>query len=124
MPGEIIHHRLLHPSVSVMKLIFHHQTLNGLPEHCPNKLKKSPRTICYTTKNSYLPKVKTVDTSNLLPGELIHMDVDLYNITSIRGFTSMVTVVFANTIMLCLLPTVSKRAPVRIIRFILTTLNN
>ena len=68
------------------------------------------------------PKGTTVDTGNLQPGELIHMEFDFYNVTSIRGFTSMLTVVCANTRILWVLPTASKLAPVRIIRFILTTL--
>ena len=52
------------------------------------------------------------------------MDFAFYNINSICGFTSMLTVVCAKTSMLCILPTVSKRAQVCIIHFILTTLNN
>ena len=71
-----------------------------------------------------LPKWTIVDKNNLQLEELIHMDFDFYNVTSIRGFTSMLPVVFANTRMLWLLPTESKLAPVRIISFILTTLNN
>ena len=70
------------------------------------------------------PKVTAVDTIIPQPGELIHIDFALYNVTSIRGFTSMLTVVCKNTIMLWLLPTAPKRSPVRIIGFILTTLNN
>ena len=42
-----------------------------------------------------LPKRTTVDTSNLQPGELIHMNFALYNVTYIRGFTYMLTVAFA-----------------------------
>ena len=64
------------------------------------------------------------DIINLQPGELIHMDFVFYNGTYIRGFTSILIVVCANTRMLWVLPTASKRVPVRIIRFTLTTLNN
>ena len=46
------------------------------------------------------PKVNTVDTSKLQPGELIHMDFSYYNVTSIRGFAVMITVVCVRTIML------------------------
>ena len=69
-------------------------------------------------------KGKTVNTSNLQPGELIHMDFDFYNVTYIHGFISMLTVVCANTRMLWVLPTASKRAPVHIVCFIMTTLMN
>ena len=71
-----------------------------------------------------LTKGKTVDTSNFQPGELIQMDFAFCNVTSIRIFTSMITVVHANIIILWVFPTAYKRDPVRIIRFILTTLNN
>ena len=52
------------------------------------------------------------------------MEFAFYNVTSIRGFTSMLTVVFAKTRMLWIFPTASKIEPVLIIRFILTTLLN
>ena len=44
-------------------------------------------------------KVTTDDTNNLQPGELFLVYFDLYNVISIRGFTSMVTVVYSKTIM-------------------------
>ena len=71
-----------------------------------------------------LPKGATFDTSNLQPGEIIHTDFTFYNVTSIRGFTSILSVICENTIMLWEFLTASKRAPVHTIRFILTTLEN
>ena len=65
-----------------------------------------------------------VDTSKLQPGELIHVEFSFYNVTSIHVFTSMLIVVYENTIMIGVFPTASKQAPFRIIRFILKTLNN
>ena len=70
-----------------------------------------------------LTKETTVGTNNLQPGELIHMDFDLYNITSIGGFTSMLSVVCAKTRTLFAFPTAYKLPPVRIICFILTKFN-
>ena len=67
------------------------------------------------------PKGTIVDKNNLQPGELIQTNFVFYNVTSIRGFTSMLTVVCENNRMLWLFPTASKQAPVCIIRFILTT---
>ena len=69
-------------------------------------------------------KVTTVDISNFQPGECIHVEFSFYNVTSLHGFTFMLTVVCEKTIIIWILPTVSKRAPVCIIRFILTTLMN
>ena len=69
-------------------------------------------------------KGTTVNTSNLQPGQLIHIYLAFYNVTSIRGFTSMLTFFCAKTIMICVFLNASKRAPFCIIRFILTTLIN
>ena len=71
-----------------------------------------------------LPKGTTVDTTNLRPGEIINMDFALYNLTYIQGLTYMLPVVCIKTRMLWVFTTASERNPVRIIRFILTTLNN
>ena len=70
---EIIHCRLLNTSYSVMKTMFHHQIITGLPKHCPKKINKAPCTICYTLKITIYPKGKTIHTTNLLQRELIHM---------------------------------------------------
>ena len=47
-----------------------------------------------------------------------------YNATPIRGFTSILTVVCEKTIIMWVLPTASKREPLRAINFILKTLMN
>ena len=65
MSWELIYCGLLHPYGSVMKEMCHHQTLDGLPKHCSNKINKSPCTISYTSKTSTYPKEKTVETSNI-----------------------------------------------------------
>ena len=123
MSLEIIHCRLLHSYDSVMKSMFRHQTLNGLPKHCRNKLNQPPCKICYTAKTTTLPKGTIVQTINLQPGQLIHTDFSFFNLTFICQLTSMLTVVCENTIIIWVLPTAYKK-PVRIIRFILTTLKN
>ena len=64
-------------------------------------------------------KEPTVETINLQPGELFHVNFEFYDVTSIHGFTSMLTVFFEKIIILWVFPTVYKRAPFRIIHFIL-----
>ena len=56
--------------------------------------------------------------------ELIHMGFDFYNVTFIRGFTSMLTVLCTKTIPLWVLPNSPKRTTVCIMRFIITELTN
>ena len=92
MSWELIHYRLLHSSEYFMKAMCHYQTQNDLPKQYTNKLDKAPCTICYTAKITNSPKGATVDRSNLKPGELIHIDFAFYNVTSICGFTSILTV--------------------------------
>ena len=55
-----------------------------------------------------LRKVTTVDTTNLQPGELIHMNFVFYNVTSVYEFTSMINVVCENNITLSVFTTVYK----------------
>ena len=124
MSWDIIHRRLLHSSDSVMKLICHHQTLDGLTKHFPKKIQKSQCTICYTAKITTINKGPTGDTSNLQPVEIVHIDFVFYNVTSIHGFTSILTVVCEKTKIIWEFPTASKLAPIHIISFFLTTLLN
>ena len=69
-------------------------------------------------------KGETVDTTKLQSEEPIHAYFPFYNINSIQYFTSILNVVCENTRIICLFPTASKRAPVIIICFVLTILNN
>ena len=83
-----------------MKELCHHQTLAGLPKHFPKKLNQSQCKIFYTANMKTFPKGKTVDTTNLQQVELVHVDLYFYNVTSICGFTSILTVVCAKTIII------------------------
>ena len=107
-----------------MNAMCRHQNLTVLPKHWPKKLNQAPCTICYIEKMKSFPICKNVDTTNLQPGELIHMEFSFYNVTFIRGLTSMLPVVCARTRIIWLFLTASKRAPVRIIHLILKTFNN
>ena len=70
------------------------------------------------------PKDKTVDTTHPQPGKIIHMDFAFYNFTSIRGFTSILNFICENARMIWVFTNAYKWAHVRIIRFVLVTLNN
>ena len=73
MPWELIRICLLHPSESVMRAMFHHQIITGLPKHCPKIINQTPCKICYTSNIATLYKGTNVDTTNLQPGKVIHM---------------------------------------------------
>ena len=70
------------------------------------------------------PKVSTVETSKLQSRELVHVEFSFYNVSSVRGFSSMTTFVYERTRMIRELRTGSKQSPVRIILFILKTFKN
>ena len=71
-----------------------------------------------------LLKVTIVKTTKLQPLELIHIELSFYNVNCIQCFTSMITVVCEETIMIWIFTNSNKRSPVRIILFILKTLRN
>ena len=64
-----------------------------------------------------LSKITTVVTNNLELKEQIHMDFESYNETSVRGFTSIITVVSPKTIIILVFTTASKIASVRFFLF-------
>ena len=104
MSWELIHKHLIHTSDSVMKEISPSPNSSW-----PPKTKKSPCTICYTAKINFPPKVTTVDTTNLQLEEPIHVALDFYNLTSIRGFNSILTAAFSKTRILWVFNTASKK---------------
>ena len=124
IPWELIHLHLLHPYESFMKEMYHHLTLTGLPNHFPKNINELPCTVFFTAKMTISPKDKTVETTNLRPGELLHMEFALQNVAYTQGFTSMITVLHVKTTTVWILPTASKQPPIRIILFMLTTLND
>ena len=71
-----------------------------------------------------LPKGTAVDTTNLQPGELIHLDLGFYNVTFVCGFNSMFTFLFAKNKMIWVFHTAYKRTPFQNIRFIQASLKN
>ena len=98
----------------------HNHTLTKNPQPPPKKT----CTLCCEEKWQPSPKCETVDTTNLQPWYLLHLDFEFYIVTSIRCFTSILPVVCAMTRILWILPTESKIPQVIIIHFILTILNN
>ena len=70
------------------------------------------------------PKGSTIGTNQLQRGQLLHMHFVLYNVTSVGGFTSMLTVVCGKIRIIWVFPTAPKQAPVCIILFMLTKLKN
>ena len=97
IPWEVINFHLIHTSGSVVKEMFHHQTITSLPKILSKKINQAPWKIFYTAKITTFPHGTNVETTNFPTGELIHMYLIFYNVNSIRGFNYMLTEVCEKT---------------------------
>ena len=79
-----------------MKAICDHQTLTGLPKQCPKNINEAPCTVCFFLM-AIPPNGTTIYTTNIRPGEILQMDITLYNVTSVQYLTSMITLVCEKT---------------------------
>ena len=70
------------------------------------------------------PKCTIVDTTHLQLGELVHVHLAVYIVTSAIELSYMLTVLCAENITIWLFPAESKRPPVRKVCFIITELKN
>ena len=68
-------------------------------------------TICYRKKYNHPAKGPTTSTEHLAPGSLLHVDFYFYDITSIRGFNSNITIIDAKTRKLWCFPGPDKNHP-------------
>ena len=109
----LIHRRMMNLSQSTITKMYQEQTLNNLPKCLPpNTYDLCQCTICWKEKYNHPAKGTTQDTTNLLPGQLLHMDFKFYNILSIRGFSSIFTIIDAATRKLWCFPGPDKRPPI------------
>ena len=84
---EALHRRLSHIWEKKITTMCKQQTLIGLPKVKPKRHHDAcPCTICIPTKGKNRNKVKTIDTSDLEQGNMLHMDITFFDITSCRGF--------------------------------------
>ena len=65
MPQELIHFRLLYSYEIVIEVIWHHQTITGIPKQYPKEITEATHTVCYAENMTTTPKGKTVDTTNI-----------------------------------------------------------
>jgi hypothetical protein len=118
----LVHQRLGHSSDKVIDSMCRQQSLLGLPK-TPFSQRSSPCTICLTTKTIHPPKAKFTETNLTRRGQLLHIDFSFWNVCSIRGFTSLLSVIDGKDRMLWNFPTASKRVPLSILDFLFTMLN-
>lgn len=97
------------------------QSLLGLPKQ-PFMPRSCPCIICITTKTVHPPRAKHSTQVIIKRGQLLHIDFSFWNIPSIRGFTSLLSIIDGKDCMLWNFPTTSKRAPLSILDFFFTML--
>jgi hypothetical protein len=119
----LIHQRLGHNCDEVLDIMCRKQSMLGLPKH-PFPPRKCPCIICITTKTVHPPRAKITSVTLTTRGQLLHVDFSFWNIVSIRGFTSLLSVVDGKDRMLWNFPTASKRPPLQILDFLFTMLTH
>jgi hypothetical protein len=97
-------------------------TIHGLPTTLPRDIKHECP-VCLMSKFSHPPKGKTTNTDMLRPGELLHIDFGFWDLTSHRGFTTMLLIIDAKTRMLWLFCSSTKRAPLSTLEYFFTILH-
>jgi hypothetical protein len=76
-----------------------------------------PCVICISAKFTHPPKVKESSFKLTSRGQLLHIDFSFWNIISIRGFSSVLSIIDGKDRMLWTFPTASKRVPLRILDY-------
>jgi hypothetical protein len=97
------------------------QSLLGLPKQ-PFPSQSCPCIICKTAKFTHPPKAKTTSYVLTRRGQLLHIDFSFWSIPSIRGFTSLLSIIDGKDRMLWTFPTANKRPPLAILDFFFTVL--
>ncbi len=92
---KLIHRRLMHISPITINDMCKKKLLKDLPS--TYNTKQDDCIICIEAKMRSENKGKTVDTEKLKIAELLHIDFKFFNITSLRGFTSILTIIDAKT---------------------------
>jgi hypothetical protein len=118
----LAHQRLAHNCDAVLDTMGRKQSLLGLPKR-PFPPRSCPCPICIMTKLTHPPKVKATLSKLTRRGELLHIDFSFWNVTSLRGFTSLLSIIDGKDRMLWNFPTASKRVPLDILDYFFGALN-
>ena len=118
---NLCHQRLSHGCDDSLDQACRLQSILGLPTR-PFPRRTQPCNICTTTNFTHPPKAKTTSTVLTHRGQLLHMDFSFWNITSIRGFTSLLSIIDGKERFLWNFPTASKLPPLFIVEYFLAQL--
>jgi hypothetical protein len=89
---NLCHQRLCHSCDQSLDNACRYLSLLGLPSR-PFPTCQLPCPICTTTTFSHPSKMKESSTILTLRGQLLHMDFSFWNLISIRGFSSLLSII-------------------------------
>jgi len=118
---NLCHQRLSHGCDDSLDQACRLQSILGLPAK-PFPRRDQPCNICTTTNFTHPPKATTTSTVLTHRGQLLHMDFSFWSITSVRGFTSLLSIIDGKERFLWNFPTASKRPPLFIVDYFLSQL--
>jgi hypothetical protein len=75
--------------------------------------------VIFVAKMTQVIKVKTVNTPNINPGELLHMDLAFWDVLSHQGFLALLMIIDAKNWLFC---TTIKKPPLHILRWFFTSI--
>jgi len=75
-------------------------------------------------KTVHSPRAKITSVTLTTRGQLLHVDFSFWNVVSLRGFTSLLSVIDGKERMLWNFPTASKRCPLQILDFLFAMLQH
>ena len=120
---EALHRPLSHICEKKLTSMCKLQTITGLPKRKPKRHHHACIcTICIITKGKNRAKGKLIDTTNINVGNLLHMDITFFDVTSIRGFNCSINIIDAKSRKLWGFLSSAKRLPLRIFKYFLHAL--
>jgi hypothetical protein len=118
---NLCHQCLSHSCDDSLDNACRHQSLLGLPTRPFPKCTK-PCPICTTTTFTHPPRPKESSYKPTCRGELVHLDFSFWNVVSVRGFASLLSIIDAKERNLWNFQTASKRPPLHILSYFLALL--
>jgi len=115
---ELIHQKCAHYHYDRVQYPARNALITGLPKNLPPMNK--PCAICLAMKSKKLPRRKKVDWTQFEPDESMHMNFAFMPVTSIRGFTALLSIKDAATNYTWIFLSRNKRPPLDILSFFIS----
>jgi len=99
------------------------KTISSRPTKQPFPSRSCRCIICVTAKFTHPPKANTSSCQLTKRGQLLHIDFLFWTVPSIRGFTSLLSIIDGKDHMLWTFPTANKRPPLAILDYFFSILD-